>query len=361
MTAFWYNYDMSFRLIPLCLLFAVSTPVSAKLVSPEQRDDALARARVRENVDPSTRDTLNGPGGPGSFKAGEEVRCKYEEKDPMKPIGGHTKKFPCWKGDDRLKVKYDGAANREVFGEVAAARLFWALGFFSERMYTVKIVCENCPPDPFVTSDAPRAVRTFDPASVQRKLKGEDLEVTKDEGWTFEDLEAVDDSRGGATRAEVDALKLLAVFVNHGDNTPNQHRLTCLEGDAKCEHPALIASDLGSTFGGHDFLPSYKNWSKKADLWKDRSRCIADFQGTTKGFRDPKISEAGRKLLSDLLGKLSEKQVRELFQGARFDAFGAIEKPLPFPGGKPRHPTVDDWTREFLRKRDQIAAVKCPS
>ena len=305
-------------------------------------------------------DTLNGPVGGGSYKLSEEIPCRYEERDPKKPIGGHSPKFPCHDAaGNRLKVKY-GAGNPEVYGEVAATRLFWALGFYAERMYSVKILCDNCPVDPFVSSSTPRALRTFEPATVQKRLAGEELSETKDEGWTFDELEWVDETAGGAPKAHVDAFKLLAAMVNHGDNTPNQQRILCLEDDPDCRRPVLYATDLGSTFGGRDFMTSYRHWSKKKSVWKDAAKCVADFQGST-SFRDPKISEAGRKFLSDLLERLSEAQIRDLFRGARLDLLGKQERPVPGPDGKVRPVGVDDWVRVFLKKREQIRSARCPS
>lgn len=354
---------MKFRCLLFLLLPLLLPPPAAegRMVSSEQRKDAIRRARVWRAVDTAALDTLNGPPGEGSYKLGQEVPCRYEERDPLKPIGGHSPKFPCHDAAGaRLKVKY-GAGNPEVYGEVAATRLFWALGFPAERMYSVKIVCENCPVDPFVSSAAPRATRPFEPATIQKRLQGEELSETKDEGWTFEELDLVDEAAGGAPKAQVDALKLLAAMINHGDNTPNQQRLLCsLEEDPDCKRPLMYVTDLGSTFGGRDFMTSYRHWSKKTSVWKDAARCTADLTGST-DFRDPKIGEAGRKFLADLLGKLSERQVRDIFRGARFDVLSKSERPVPGPDGKARPVVIDDWVRLFLKKREQIQSARCPS
>lgn len=306
-------------------------------------------------------DLLNGPTGEGFHRVGEEIACKYEEKDPRKPIGGSAKKFPC--GDaagTRLKVKYDPEKNPEVFGEVAGTRLFWALGFYAEKMYSVKIVCDNCPVDPFVSSSTPRAKRVFEPATVQTRLRGEEVSIVENEGWTFDKLDQIDEKAGGSSKAEVDAFKLLAVFVNHGDNTVNQQRLLCPEGDPACGRPIMYVADLGGTFGGTGYYTSFRNWSKKAAIWKDPAGCLADFKGTSPRLVDPKIGEAGRKFLADLMAKLSDKQIRDLFAGARFDVLGKFERPILGKDGRVRKVTIDDWVRVFKDKRDQIMKAKCP-
>lgn len=348
--------------VPILLILLSSLPASAKLVSHEQRLDLVRRAQVRQNVDPSTMDLLNGPQGEGAYKKGEAVPCKYEEKDPLHPLGGHSPKFPCWSpAGERLKIKYKGDVNPEVYGEVVGARLLWALGFYADRMYSVKIQCENCPADPWTsTKESPRALRTFEPASIQKRLKGTEMSESEGQGWTFGDLDVVNDAKGGATRAEVDALKLLAVFMNHGDNTANQQALLCLDGDPECKKPIAYITDIGGVFGGKGFFTSYRHWTRKKTVWKDPKECVTDFSGTDPKYNDPRISEAGRKLLSDLLGKLSDKQVKDLFLGARFDEFVKKQPPFIEPNGKSRPLTVDDWVKAFLEKREDILSARCP-
>lgn len=347
--------------ILLCLAL-LAPAASAKLVSHEQRLDLVRRSRLRQDVDPSTLDLLNGPQGEGAYKLGEAVPCKYEEKDPLHPLGGHSPKFPCHdRQGRRLKVKYKGDVNPEVYGEVAGARLLWALGFYADRMYSVKILCENCPADPWTaTAESPRALRTFEPATVQKRLKGTEMSEVEGEGWTFRELDLVNDSKGGATRAEADALKLLAVFMNHGDNTANQQALVCLEGDPDCKAPVMYVTDVGGVFGGKGYFTSYRHWTRKASLWKDAKECVADYQGTDSQSRDPRISEAGRRLLADLLGKLSDAQIKDLFLGARFDVLSKQQPPYVGPDGKSRPLTVDDWVKAFLDKREQVRSVRCP-
>ncbi len=49
--------------------------------------------------------------------------------------------------------------------------------------------------------------RDFKEVSVERNLDGEAIEVGHERGWAFYELKKIDPSRGGATRAEVDALQ----------------------------------------------------------------------------------------------------------------------------------------------------------
>ncbi len=86
-------------------------------------------------------------------------------------------KFQCDLGKgEEVKVKY-GEKNGEVYAEVAASRLSWALGFQADVMYPTRVTCRNCPDDPFAASAAdwqrgnPAGTDTevFDPAVIERE------------------------------------------------------------------------------------------------------------------------------------------------------------------------------------------------
>ena len=80
--------------------------------------------------------------------------------------------------------------------------------------------------------------------------QGEAIEVGFERGWAFYELEKINASRGGATRAEVDALRLMAIFLHHWDNKSSNQRLTCANAKtADCTHPLAMIQDVGSEFG----------------------------------------------------------------------------------------------------------------
>src|SRR6266853_297629 len=114
------------------------------VLSPEARLVAMRRAQVWKATPVPAMDLKAGPQGPGAFAPNETVTCDYFEKK----MGGRSPKFACKLAkDDELKVKY-GKENGEVYGEVAATRLLWALGFGADRMYPVKVNCRGCSADP---------------------------------------------------------------------------------------------------------------------------------------------------------------------------------------------------------------------
>lgn len=140
------------------------------LVTPDVRRASLQRAQVWAPTDVASMDLRAGPTGPGAFPPDGTVECSYLEKK----LGGATPKFACViPPNDELKVKY-GRDNGEVYAEVAAARLFWALGFGAEHIYPVQIVCKGCPV-------AIRSDTRF--SSVERKMPGTDIETGQTTGW----------------------------------------------------------------------------------------------------------------------------------------------------------------------------------
>src|SRR5437867_1321661 len=219
----------------------------------ESRAPVIARARVWEPVDIAAMDIKTGPTGHRAFAFGEPVTCTYVKK----VLPGKSPKFACRiDPDDEVKVKY-GGTNAEVYGEVAATRLLWALGFGADHMYSVKVICRDCPATLNGVIRGPHEY-LFDPASIERKMPG--APYHPDDGWSWEELDAVDESAGGASRAQRDALKLMAVFLRHTDTKPQQQRLLCVNetkqefkaeggGPTACEHPFMLLNDVGLTFG----------------------------------------------------------------------------------------------------------------
>ena len=348
----------------------------------EVRLDAIKRAQVWTKTNVSAMDIKAGPTGEGAFAPEATVNCEYVEKK----MTGRSPKFTCKVGaDDEVKVKF-GPSNGEVYGEVAASRLFWALGFGADRMYPVKVVCKGCP----------SSVVGTDVAVIERKLPGREIESDIESGWAFRELDLIDPDKGGATRAERDALKLLAVFMQHTDSKAIQQRLLCLDpettegkasgngdtngnnngtanssgkeksdskkSDSKsCEESFMFVQDVGLTFGhatkfngtGTESV-SLIDWAA-TPIWKDPKRCIANMPKSMTGtLKNPQISEEGRKFLADLMQQLSDHQLRDLFEVARFGRRPALENR---PGSTA---TVQQWVDAFKKKRSEIVDHVCP-
>ena len=352
----------------------------------KQRLDDIRRARVWEETDVPAKDLYQGPAGRLPFAVDDEVACDFVPK----PMSGWTPKFTCRLKDGTIvKVKYDdGGRHKEVFGEVLGTRLFWALGFYADRMLPVHVTCRGCPEISWAFVDArkkptldhegsiasfPAEARLgdhrFELAAIEEQIASETIQRKDKKGWKWKLLGDVDAARGGATIAEIDALKLLNAFVQNADNKAAQNRLACpetaLEIDPEravsCGTPIMYVSDLGSVFGHGGFTTGgagrvdYEGW-KTRRVWRDGESCRARLSSVggifrTSTLKDPVISEAGRALLSAQLGALSDSQIGDLFRAARVEA---LDQKLDDGEGGTRTVTIDDWVALFKLKRSEI-------
>jgi hypothetical protein len=260
------------------------------------------------------------------------TNCTYQPD----AVSGTTPKFDCKLANgDTVKVKY--GYTKEIPSEIAATRLLHALGFGADRVSRVDAVrCYGCPFQPFhmralwemlsLTGVMDRRLdysrfRDFRHVSVERNLDGESIEAGPERGWAFYELEHIDPRKGGATRAEVDALRLMAVFLHHWDNKTANQRLTCpgAESAEHCEQPLAMIQDVGSNFGPKK--ADLKNWSSRP-VWADEQTCRVSmesmpYDGGT--FEPVHVTEEGRQLLGQRLRQLSREQIESLFRAAGFD------------------------------------------
>ena len=342
---------MRFRTFGALLGCVFVLPVLSGAQQPGSRASLIARAQVWAPTDIPTMNLRVGPGGADAFAPNAAVRCDYVEKD----FEGGSLKFGCRiGGNDVVKVKF-GGSNGEVYGEVAATRLLWALGFGADRMYPVRVICRGCPDD--IGSPGPDGTRFVEPAAIERKIEGSDPPGQEHDGWSWNEVDLIDETRGGATRAQRDALKLLAAFMQHTDTKPEQQRMVCR--DPGCERPFLMLNDVGLTFGRANLFNSNAVAGVNLDewiaspVWKGDNGCVANltrsFSGTLK---DPVISEEGRQFLARLLAQLSPRQRRDLFEAAR------VERRVT-DGGEAGAATVDDWVLAFNKKEAEIEQRRC--
>jgi hypothetical protein len=199
-------------------------------------------------------------------------------------------------------------------------------------------------------------VRTFATAITEQKMDGTVIEAFDDQGWSWYELDRVDPARGGSSRAEIDALRLLAIVLAHWDNKAPNQRLLCPPGRALpgggCAAPIAMIQDLGATFG-----PSrvdLANW-RRVPVWRDRSTCTISMDTLPYGgatFPDRRISEDGREMIAGLLEQLSTSQLTTLFTASRIVLYDEID-------AEARDAAA--WVRVFLDKVKQIReGAPCP-
>jgi len=358
----------SAALFVLNLLAHNSAHASSERWSPEH-DDAMRRAKVWVEPDTPMASAQLGANPDERFRRDQIVDCRFE---PGKATG-NTPQFDCvLPGDHTVKIKY-GADSAEVFTEVLASRLLSALGFPTDRMYVVAAVrCAGCPVRPFQAMqcmgrkgatergclgriDYSRA-RIFTDAVIESPIRGRRAEEGKRRGWSWEELEKVDPKAGGAPRPHADALRLMAVFLAHWDNKPEDQRLVCLgedERDTRCARPLAMVQDIGATFGPNK--ANLQGWMA-APIWTNASACTVSMRGLPYGgstFPDVRISEDGRAFLADRLGRLTPGQVSDLFAGARIERYRRREGATS---------TVRQWVDGFMSTVSQIVdRPPCPA
>src|SRR6185369_17162286 len=127
-----------------------------------------------------------------------------------------------------------------------------------------------------------------------RKLPGRAMETSPDSGWKWSEIDDIGPDSPPDARAQRDAFKLLAVFVQHTDSKAANQRLLCPEGQevgkTGCLSPMLMVSDLGLTFGKSAFWITNMNkhsvsmdeWTDRP-VWKDEQRCEAHLSKSIAG------------------------------------------------------------------------------
>ena len=165
---------------------AASPAARAKTASDGPSRDiramAIAQAQIWAPTNIAGLDIMSGPDDRRGFPFRADVHCDYTNKK----MSGQSPKFSCVIApDDTVKVKF-GGTNGEVYGEVLATRLWWALGFGADHMYSVRVTCRKCPVTLLEIGDAGdrSAIKgsggelIFDPAAIERKMAGNDLGLT---------------------------------------------------------------------------------------------------------------------------------------------------------------------------------------
>jgi len=301
---------------------------------------ALARAQVLIDAKTPRKDPENI----------DDIQCRYL----YTRISGTTPKFDCALDDgERIRVKY---GSPEVHAQVAATELLAALGFGADDVSMARRVrCYGCPHWPFLSRLIAERLHVdhflekhvdydrysdFEWVAVERRDQQKELKFGKQEGWSWYELSSINAAAGGAAHAEVDAFRLMAMFLNHWDNKPSNQQLIC---GRSCDHPITQIKDAGSTFGPRKV--DLHAWSD-SPFWADAASCTISMKHLPYGggtFPNVSVSEEGRRILADRLIKLTASQLTALFTNARFD-------------------DVDGWVAAFERRVDAIAhRPPCPS
>ena len=225
-------------------------------VTPERADairrDALRRAAVRLPVVRAAATRTE------STTSDEPRRLPLPRR---RATQARAPKFNCvLDGGEVVKVKYGRNSGDPCRGRAPRACCA-LLGYAADDVRIVpRLRCYGCPRFPFLTTPAARRWRERPPllgphglrrrlhrlrvggrrAPVRRRRRSKPPSA---KGWAWFELES-----SQAPRADLDALRLLAVFLAHWDNKSENQRLVCLDDvptqpDQPCAHAA--ADDPG--------------------------------------------------------------------------------------------------------------------
>ncbi len=373
--------------------FQGSSDVSSKSIktlvpTAAERDGYIQNAEVWRPSSVAEKDLLRGPNAEKGYQLGQTVQCRYVEPEDEE-IDGRSNKFYCDKADgDRVKVKY-GLDNGEVYAEVAATRLLWALGFGADTVTSVRVECANCPADPMVYfqgmssqgADEPsahivaageRKTRIFVPAAVEEKFKGVKIEMKEDQGWSWKELMNFS-SVSPEKQIHREALGLLMSILQHPDSKGENQRLVCLKdgiqksenGSIRCTKPFAIVQDVGWTFTSGWKAKEvftigkmhFEGWNK-TPVWADAKTCLTNLNGLppmfTGTFEKFRVRESARAFLAKLLNQLTEKQMNDMFIASRVEFIGGARQVSE------QDAVVAKWVAALKRKIAEVNAVRCP-
>lgn len=381
---------------------AAEPAVERRFYSSRDRLQAIRAASLFTPRAVSEADIVAGPAQQKDqfqFHLNDKVTCEFTKAGEEK--NGNTPKFDCnitrvedstgriqtltpEMDEEPVKVKF-GRDNRETYAETASTRLLWALGFYADAMFPVRLTCTNCPADPQHAS-GPKGTHAFDEGVIERKAKGRKMyEIgQEDQGWSWKEFETV-----GRPSYEKDGLKMIAAFIIHSDNKPAQQRLVCdgvqVDQSTKpftttCKASRVLVQDTGATFGGGGKTTNKTSakmnlgeWSKKR-VWKKvgtsstpgapgNQECQAELPkswAAKDGLGDPIISEEGRRFAAGLMCQLSDRQISDLFIVARVAEQSDVRNgDGSFKNGLNEAAVVQLWVDAFKRKREDLAAGRC--
>jgi hypothetical protein len=245
----------------------------------------------QEPSDIATRNLLLGPGGEVMQPDLSSVTFIEKQK------GGHSTKYRVRDAQGRVWVAKVG---KEAQSEVAASRLLWAVGYFTDITYL-----------------APRVEiqgkGTFENVRFEARPK----QIKRLEEWTWE-------QNPFSGTPEFQGLKVMMLLLGNWDIKDSNNRILLVQdeqtGDNRLRY---IVSDLGSTFGKTSGLFTGTR-SEPRDYLKAKfvlgvkgDRVEFNYAGKRGNlFHDITVTQAG--WIGDRLARLSERQIRDAFRAANY-------------------------------------------
>jgi len=281
-----------------------------------------------------------------------------------------------------LKVKYrsaddpDPVYQREMYSEVAATRLLWALHYPVDRMYRVsRVHCHRCPPNPYTDRDPAAEGRytAFEDVAIELRYgagRVEKYDKWLGGGWSWgEELHRLrygpaPEQFSPEQKMHFDGLVVLMNIVQQLSKPPHQNRLACVRGSIQqlgpyklCPHTVLLVHDLGATFGRRQ-PDSLQGW-REMPVWADPQTCEAALPDRTRDeFKVERyvIGRAGQEFILGLLDQLSDEHLRALFESAGFEHYDLTLIPAD---ESQSNAIIDAWIAAFREKVEQVRGASC--
>ena len=251
----------------------------------EKKNHAGTPILWQEPSDIASRDLYWGSGGESMKPDLSKVTFIEEE------AGGYSKKYRVRDGSGRIWV---AKLSKEAQPEIASSRFVWAVGYNTEICYLV----------PQVTIEGKG---TFQ--NVRFEARPGDVKRLDEWKWT--------DNPFVGTR-ELQGLKVMMILLENWDIKDSNNKVLSMGNELR-----YIISDLGATFGKTgNFISRSRN--KPEDFVK--AKFINEVKGDRINFRyDGKeqslfndITIEHARWIGELLGRLSDQQIRDAFRAANF-------------------------------------------
>lgn len=258
----------------------------------------------------------------------------------------------------------------EVFTEVAATRLFWAMGLPADVMIPLnKVVCLGCDVHPKDQTKyaGDQTVSIFNVAVMERRFAGKTL----GKHWNLKDILQKRDRWSANTKAEYDVMHLTMTAINYFNGIPLQTRIVCLSDEnvktENCSRPAPFFQDVGSSFGaeagglfgiGGNSRGDFDEFTRKSNrsVMKNAGRCEIKNYLSNKGPGRNYVAQAGLDEYKRRMAAVTDDILLAIYKTARFEL---MEPKLTAKKGAER--VLADWVSATRQRINQVMALtNCP-
>jgi hypothetical protein len=274
----------------LLVLSSANTAWAQKEKEKDQKEYTGTPVLWTEPTDIATRNLLIGAGG-------EEMRPDIRELTFIEQKeGGYSTKYRI---RDASGNEWIAKVGREAQPDTVANRLLWAIGYETEICYLY----------PHLTIAGKGMLDNV-------RLEARPKDVKRIGNWKWED----NPFKG---RPEFQGLKIMMVMINNWDMKDDNNEILASKPAETSSTLRYIISDLGGSFGKTGGIIS-RSRNKPSDYVK--ATFIEKVTGDDIDFKysgkNKKLFEnltvADARWLSNLLGKLSDEQIKDAFRAANY-------------------------------------------